>query len=176
MWYRLVKVSQKSEVTTGSTFSPKHLSTRDMSQAIMSAISWSSGELCTAVQLSSLWRARCIIARFIYVCLFVQSTEGATYTFGSGVISRTSRNAGGTVSFAFPIRDLPDSRIDRAAFGLTTDLDDSRSTVSTIFRVSSGSSSDFIELQLVCLKILSRRKMFLWTKSCNDDKGFLLTI
>jgi hypothetical protein len=85
------------------------------------------------------------------IFVFVRPTEGATYSFGFGDVMRTS--GGGVVSFAFPIRDLPDSRIDRAAFGLTTDVENTRAAVTTIFRVSSGSSSDFIELQLVGLVI-----------------------
>ena len=85
-----------------------------------------------------------------YIFVFVRPTEGVTYSFGFGDVTRTS-GGGGVVLFAFPIRDLPDSRIDRAAFGLTTDVENTRAAVTTIFRVSSGSSSDFIELQLVVI-------------------------
>ena len=61
--------------------------------------------------------------------------EGVAYTFG---------HAGGLIIYSFPDYELPDARRDELAVGLVTSQ---RSAV--ILRVVSGSSSDFIEMELV---------------------------
>ena len=73
--------------------------------------------------------------------------EGVAYTFG---------HAGGLIIYSFPDYELPDARRDELAVGLVTSQ---RSAV--ILRVVSGSSSDFIEMELVrsVLKCSSRPRI-----------------
>jgi len=61
--------------------------------------------------------------------------EAVAYTFG---------HAGGVIVYSFPDYELPDARRDELALGVVTSQ---RSAV--ILRVVSGSSSDFIEMELV---------------------------
>jgi len=63
------------------------------------------------------------------------SVEGVAYTFG---------HAGGVIVYSFPDFELPDARRDNLALGLVTTQ---RSAV--VLRVVSGSSSDFIQMELV---------------------------
>jgi len=61
--------------------------------------------------------------------------EGVAYTFG---------HAGGLIVYSFPDYELPDARRDEFAVGVVTSQ---RSAV--VLRVVSGSSSDFIDMELV---------------------------
>ena len=81
------------------------------------------------------WRTRPLLVVghvFVRVCVGV---EGVAYTFGLG---------GGVIVYSFPDYELPDARRDDLALGLVTSQ---RSAV--ILRVVSGSSSDFIQMELV---------------------------
>lgn len=66
---------------------------------------------------------------------FVSCVEGVAYTFG---------HTGGLIIYSFPDYELPDARRDELAVGVVTSQ---RSAV--VLRVVSGSSSDFIEMELV---------------------------
>jgi hypothetical protein len=61
--------------------------------------------------------------------------ESIAYTFG---------HHGGLIVYSFPDHELPDARHDQLAFGLMT-----TQRTAVLVRVVSGSSSDFIELELV---------------------------
>lgn len=61
--------------------------------------------------------------------------EGVAYTFG---------HSGGLIVYSFPDYELPDARRDELAVGVVTAQ---RSAV--VLRVVSGSSSDYIEMELV---------------------------
>jgi hypothetical protein len=61
--------------------------------------------------------------------------ESIAYTFG---------HHGGLIVYSFPDHELPDARHDQLAFGLIT-----TQRTAALVRVVSGSSSDFIELELV---------------------------
>jgi len=61
--------------------------------------------------------------------------EGVAYTFGHG---------GGLIVYSFPDYELPDARRDQLAVGVVTSQ---RSAV--LLGVVSGSSSDFIQIELV---------------------------
>jgi len=50
--------------------------------------------------------------------------------------------------YSFPDHELPDTRVDQLAFGLVT-----TQRVAVLVRVVSGSSSDFIEMELVRIYI-----------------------
>jgi len=67
----------------------------------------------------------------VYSCV-----EGVAYTFG---------HDGGLIVYSFPDYELPDARRDEMAVGIVTSQ---RSAI--VLRVVSGSSSDFIEMELVC--------------------------
>ena len=69
--------------------------------------------------------------------------EGVAYTFG---------HAGGLIVYSFPDYELPDARRDELAVGVVTSQ---RSAV--LLRVVSGSSSDFIEMELVRIRCIHGR-------------------
>ena len=73
------------------------------------------------------------------------------YTFG---------HAGGVIVYSFPNYELPDARRDQLAVGIVTSQ---RSAV--VVRVVSGSSSDFIEMELVRMQrshaVQGRRRVLL---------------
>lgn len=62
-------------------------------------------------------------------------SEGVAYTFG---------HSGGLITYSFPDGEWPDTRSDRLALGFVTTQ---RNAV--LVRVVSGSSNDFIEMELV---------------------------
>lgn len=68
------------------------------------------------------------------------------YTFG---------HAGGLITYSFPDYELPDARRDQLAVGLVTSQ---RSAV--LLRVVSGSSSDFVEMELVRIVSTPGRGLF----------------
>lgn len=65
----------------------------------------------------------------------VYLSEGVAYTFG---------HSGGLITYSFPDGEWPDTRSDRLALGFVTTQ---RNAV--LVRVVSGSSNDFIEMELV---------------------------
>jgi len=61
--------------------------------------------------------------------------ESVAYSFG---------HAGGLVTFTFAAGEWPDTRTDQVALGLMTTQGNT-----VIFRMTSGSSSDFMEMEIV---------------------------
>ena len=78
--------------------------------------------------------ARCWCVLCVCVCI-----EAVAYTFG---------HAGGVIVYSFPDFELPDARRDQMAVGVVTSQ---RSAV--LLRVVSGTSSDFIQIELVRISV-----------------------
>ena len=76
------------------------------------------------------------IAWFVIVVYFFScQTDSIAYTFGW---------MGGVITFALPEQDWPDTKRDQVSLGFITNQSDT-----VLLRISSGSSSDNIEMELV---------------------------
>jgi hypothetical protein len=82
--------------------------------------------------------------------LMLSCADSIAYTF--------SNRSGGLVTFSFPISTWPDTRRDQLALGFHTTQSDA-----VLIRIASGSSTDYIELELVrsigffCNELLIKR-------------------
>ena len=117
-------------------------------------------EACLSVKASMLCCASNYASPF--VCRWRDCVEGVAYTFG---------HDGGLIVYSFPDYELPDARRDELAVGLVTSQ---RSAV--ILRVVSGSSSDFIQLELVrILYTIFSSRLHCWSDNHVNEAGWWVT-